>query len=209
MIFTEAKQISITTIPGTGFIGLTDDSNLTPKAIESGNFFIETELNNLDVVKTLKDGDVAVDVGGMCGETAIVFARNGAEVFVFEPQPDSYFCLLFNTRFYPKIHCYNLPVGDGSCVKLNQDSRDGNRLDVAKYDNEGSEYASLLGSIETIQRFKPKLIIEIYREQLAKNGASEDDIYDLLTKLGYEWEVVIGTIDDPRFDILATWNQCE
>src|SRR6187431_2758240 len=126
MIFTEAKQISITTIPGTGFIGLTDDSNLTPKAIEFGNFFIETELNNLDVVKSLKMGDVVIEGGGFVGETALVFGRNGATVHTFEVQPDAYFCMLFNTRGHSNIKPYNLPLGDGSLVKLNQDQLNGN-----------------------------------------------------------------------------------
>jgi FkbM family methyltransferase len=59
------------------------------------------------------------------------------------------------------------------------------RLDVIKVDVEGAEYLVLLGARETLQRFHPKLVMEVVPSQLANMNATVDDLISFLRELGY------------------------
>lgn len=59
------------------------------------------------------------------------------------------------------------------------------RIDLIKIDIEGAELACLRGAKECLQRFKPKIIVEIQDFSAARAGYSPTDILDLLSDIGY------------------------
>ncbi len=59
------------------------------------------------------------------------------------------------------------------------------RLDFIKADVEGWEAHMLRGGRETLARFKPVLFLEVVEASLARAGSSPQEIWDLLTPLGY------------------------
>jgi FkbM family methyltransferase len=215
-------------------IALTDDQNLTPEAIKHGTICLEHSIANLPEVKSLVCGDVVIDVGAFIGDTALIFGKNGADVYAFEPQEDAYFCMEYNTKEYPNITIENFAVGNGDSVSTNQDALDGNpgtrtvkldsggkpsiriddyfatypAVDLIKIDCEGYEPPVIQGAKEIIKKYKPIIICEVYPNMLAKAGFSKADIYDPLKELGYSIVTCVGEEDSVRWDITATFSAC-
>jgi FkbM family methyltransferase len=59
------------------------------------------------------------------------------------------------------------------------------RLDVIKVDVEGAEYLVLRGARKTLQRFHPKIVMEVVPFQLANMNASVEDLILFIRELGY------------------------
>jgi FkbM family methyltransferase len=59
------------------------------------------------------------------------------------------------------------------------------RLDLIKADIEGWELSLLHGAQNTLQRFRPHLLIELAAAHLARAGDTLDDAFSFLTGLGY------------------------
>lgn len=59
------------------------------------------------------------------------------------------------------------------------------RIDLAKIDVEGAELAVLQGGLETIARFRPKMIVEVNPETCARAGHSSRDLVEFIHGLGY------------------------
>ena len=67
------------------------------------------------------------------------------------------------------------------------------RLDLVKIDVEGSEVRVLRGARETLERFRPTLIVECNPVTLSQQDqASTDDLLDLLDNLGYRIGWIVG-----------------
>jgi FkbM family methyltransferase len=71
---------------------------------------------------------------------------------------------------------------------LDKYARDKNftRLDLLKCDVEGAELMVLQGGLETINTFKPKLLLELLRKWSSAFGYHPNDVVNLLGKMGYE-----------------------
>ena len=213
-------------------IALTDDQNLTPEAIKYGTICLEHSIANLPEVKSLVSNDVVIDVGAFIGDTALIFGKNGADVYAFEPQEDAYFCMEYNIKEYPNITIENCAVGNGDSVSTNQDPLNWNpgtrtvksdsngkpsirlddyfatypAVDLIKIDCEGYEPPVIQGAMNIIKKYKPIIICEVYPEMLARAGFSKSDIYNPLTELGYNIVTSIGEEDSVRWDITATFS---
>jgi len=59
------------------------------------------------------------------------------------------------------------------------------RLDVLKADVEGAEVVVLRGATRSLERFHPKLILEVVPRQLANMGTSVDELEAFVRSLGY------------------------
>ena len=60
------------------------------------------------------------------------------------------------------------------------------RLDLIKIDIEGAELPCLLGAKETIQKFKPHIILETQKETYVAAGYSPEDLVEFFSPLKYE-----------------------
>ena len=61
---------------------------------------------------------------------------------------------------------------------------------VANCDVEGAEFNILQGMKQTIEEFKPAILIEVHTEMLPDFGFTASDVVDLLEDAGYEIEPV-------------------
>lgn len=85
------------------------------------------------------------------------------------------------------------------------------KVDFIKLDVEGAELQVLKGSKETIQKYKPKWMIEINEEACIAGGYLPQDILDYLSAFGYEFQKIglrgsltkIQTVTDSFVNILA------
>jgi len=59
------------------------------------------------------------------------------------------------------------------------------RVDAIKIDVEGAEVSVLRGTLKTLEKFHPKVVIEIDERQLASFNTKPSDITDTLRQLGY------------------------
>lgn len=213
-------------------IALSNDANLTPQALIHGTIELEKEIAALECVKALNQRDVVYDIGAFIGDTALIFAKNNPLVYAFEPQPDAFLCLEYNTLKTGKnIECYNMAIGAGNKYKVEQNELSGNlgtrsisleadgeketvRIDslglhyptFIKVDCEGHELPALIGATKTIQRSRPLILCEIYPEMMARFNYTPEDIFKFLVDHDYRYEEVIGNSTEPRWDILATPN---
>jgi FkbM family methyltransferase len=60
------------------------------------------------------------------------------------------------------------------------------QVDIIKMDTEGHELFVLQGARETIARFKPLLLVELVDRSLSLQGCSADQVWDFLTRMGYQ-----------------------
>lgn len=60
------------------------------------------------------------------------------------------------------------------------------KIDLIKIDTEGSEYDIIRGGIETIKKYKPKILLEYCEENLNQCGHTLEDLNNLIDEIGYE-----------------------
>ena len=225
----DVQKINLVTIPGSPFVALADDANLTPTAIRAGTIILEKHIEELPEVKALSHRSMVLDVGAFIGDTALIFAKTGATVFAYEAQYDAYFAAKWNTQAEARTFVSHSAIGNGEWVTINQDPIAGNlgtrsvaqvpastvmawKLDEIAYhlaptfikiDVEGFEPAVVRGAAEILRVHKPTLLIEIYPELLARQGWTPADITVPLKAAGYSIREAIGNSTEPRWDIIA------
>ena len=59
-------------------------------------------------------------------------------------------------------------------------------IDLIKIDTEGGEYDILMGGLETIKKYKPKILLEFEEHNSQQCGYSCQDILNLVNSLDYE-----------------------
>jgi len=59
------------------------------------------------------------------------------------------------------------------------------RVDFIKIDVEGHELQVLAGAVDTIMRFRPRILIEVFEETLRRQGACVEAVLGFLTAHGY------------------------
>ncbi|MCW4003348.1 MAG: FkbM family methyltransferase [Candidatus Bathyarchaeota archaeon] len=81
-------------------------------------------------------GKCLVDVGASIGLWTIYVAKQGRQVYCFEPSPKAYAILKSRTQAYPNVHAYPYALGDKDRV---------GRLGLAAFSLSGSMDAELKG----------------------------------------------------------------
>jgi FkbM family methyltransferase len=64
----------------------------------------------------VEPGSVMIDCGANVGDVTSLFARSGATVYAFEPNPLCYRILAKRFRATPMVHCFNKGVMDQKCT---------------------------------------------------------------------------------------------
>lgn len=192
------------------------------------------------VLEEIPVGGTVVDVGAFVGDTTAPFLqRVGPEgkVLAFEPNLDAFKCLKRNC---PKAQCYPFALGapgdpwlelapcDNAGArylrKFGFDNDKGQAVNIAtldslnldtcsflKLDCEGAETRVLKGAEQTIDRFHPKMLIELNEGALQRQGTNQLEICSWLQAHGYKWWPVQANLapDSPQYDILCTYAKTE
>lgn len=216
-------------IPETNFVALAEDEWLTPRAIERKSIVIEDELLATAAALHPKPGETVVDIGAYIGDTARFWLDRGCGVVAFEPFSDAFECLSHNC---PDAICINQAVGNGegvmlagcdstyewhktnlgtrrclvgggirSSIKLDQFSIPG-RPTLIKIDVEGMEPFVLRGAKQTIAKYRPVLLIEVFKTALSKYAFTPQSLLNEIPA-DYRVEVAVGSESDDRYDIAA------
>jgi len=59
------------------------------------------------------------------------------------------------------------------------------KIDLIKIDTEGSEYDIIKGGIETIRKYKPKILMEYNAGNMSQCGHTPEKLNELINKIGY------------------------
>ena len=143
-----------------------------------------------------------VQAGGNCGMYALFLSKLFEQVYTFEPHPRNFECLRRNIKLADNIIAENVALGEspgegtvyggsnrnvGTYKVDSSGIREGNptkiitidslnlqSCDLIYLDLEGFEPQALTGAVETINKFKPVIIVEA------------QSVSQILTGLGYE-----------------------
>jgi FkbM family methyltransferase len=167
-----------------------------------------------------EQGKCLVDVGAATGLWTLFVAKKGVQVYCFEPSPKSYTVLKRKTQAYSNVHAYPYALGDkdsigrlglaafslsgtmdaeikglhkGGTIDIPVRSLDSLgivNIGIIKIDTEGYEIPILQGARATIEKDRPRLIVEVHRGtgKAAKTFAEElQRIEGILKAYGYTW----------------------
>lgn len=159
----------------------------------------------------VKNKNIMIQAGGNCGFLLSKFVEHFNIIYTFEPDPINFYCLnqnvtsqnvikmqacLGNTPSTVKTQQLIRPerlhdiggvhiVGEGYTPTILIDNLNLSGCDLIQLDVEGYELNALLGSIETIKKYKPVLCIEFCEKWLNRYECNSDKLYELISELGY------------------------
>jgi FkbM family methyltransferase len=158
-------------------------------------------------LKHVKKFDTVVQAGGNCGMYAKFYSNYFQTVYTFEPEPLNYHCLVKNCQGdkfkisnkglgetfgkaniinnFPKNVGTHQTIDDinGTIEIITIDSLDLQSCDLIHLDVEEYEPKVLMGSINTIKKFKPVIILEAGRgSEILENLG-----YTIKYKLAMDW----------------------
>lgn len=215
-----------------GIALLKDDQCICRFIRESGR--LDHDQNMLPLLKEfIKNGDVVLDIGAFIGDHTIYYSKlvgDNGSVIAFEPNRDSFFCLEHNLKAYKNVELINSAIGKeygfvrtvdvlgnigmnflipdnlGGIVIYSLNQMEIDRIDFIKIDVEGFELDVLIGGKETINKFKPTMLIEINDATLARQGISRNDIFAWLQENNYIYRNIYKNqgLNDSQLDIICT-----
>jgi FkbM family methyltransferase len=168
------------------------------------------------LTRVLQNDSVCFDVGANIGLYSILFLQQSPESQVFAFEPSSNFKFLEQNipqRLKERFHAFQLGLGDKNGVFENEiwesfghkkvkdnfsfatldrfvENHLVNKIDVLKIDTDGFETQILDGSLETLRKFHPLIVIET--DESLGSGQSSLRIKLALDELGY---LNLGTLD--------------
>ncbi len=180
----------------------------------------------------IKEGDTVIDAGAWIGGHTIAYAKKvgeSGEVVAFEPNNAAYNCLVLNAGIkFQNVLCLNIALGDrGGSVGLEKkigwyDSThvvEGGGLEAVmdrvdnydlkpnfiKIDVEGCELKVLKGAAKTIEKFRPKMVIEVNEPALQRQGTTRSEILFWMGYNGYETTIIEQdtTLDSLIYNVLC------
>lgn len=177
------------------------------------------------------DGSKVIwDVGAFIGDHTAHYLKITGVVHAFEPNPDAFYCLKRNLEAFefPHLKCWNLAASDThGKIQMNLDENAGashivsagtverpcaplDSLDIPdpdfiKLDVEGWEMRALEGMTETLERARPKVLVEINSGALARNRVTPRNIFEFFEQLNYsslELYPLNVSLTEPQYDAL-------
>ena len=174
------------------------------------------EKNAVDIfIDNINKTDIVIDCGAYIGTHTLFLSQLCKKVIAFEPNNLIFECLKNTCEFNSNIELNNSALfnekttiqygtnndGDSSiegmrkkrfnenylinCEKL--DDYNFNKVDFIKIDVEGAEFKVLEGAENTIKKFKPKIIIEVFKNKKDKLlNWLKDNKYEIKTQLNGE-----------------------
>ena len=171
-----------------------------------------------------------INIGANIGCYAYAFKDIARYIHCFEPNKEAFECLEYNLAKYVNFELHNIAISDKETTcNVNNDSdnvgmafieetTNGNvktkTIDSFNYqscdfilmDCEGFELYALIGAKETINKFKPIMVIEINDATLSRQGISRNDIFAWLQENNYIYRNIYKNQDlnDSQLDIICT-----
>lgn len=87
-----------------------------------------------------------------------------------------------NLQRFPKSDSFEFKVRTNTIDNLFIDTK----IDLIKIDTEGSEYDIIKGGIETIKKYKPKILLEYNSTNMSQCGHTMEELNSLIDEIGYE-----------------------
>lgn len=139
------------------------------------------EQNLKSAIEYCKNKNVAVQAGGHCGIWPVYLANAFESVYTFEPDYMNFRCLILNAfrhnvfafncflgetaecrrmKIAPKSGSNKMLLSKGNVPTVRLDDFNFDALDLLALDVEGTESYVLLGAKNTINRYKPIVLVE-------------------------------------------------
>ncbi len=170
-----------------------------------------------DVMAYVEEKNVIVQAGGNAGFYVKQYAEKFKTVYTFEPDYINFYCLnrnVTNNNVFKFQSClgsehktvgFNINErnrgashvdGIGTIPTLKIDDLGLTECNLIHLDIEGYEYFALQGALETIKKFSPVIVIEIWIEMKDRFIKDSNRLsFDLLRSLGYDKIDVINDHD--------------
>lgn len=220
--------MKIETINGKQIALLEDDSHISVWIRQSGR--LDHDTNMLPLLEPyIHKGNTVIDIGAFISDhTEFYRQRVGrtGKVYAFEPNKAAFDCLVFNTQKYSNVACFNLGASDKSenialvhdknagaayptsgtdipCITI--DSLNLNECHFIKIDCEGYELKVLNGAKQTIEKYKPVMLIEINRGALKRQNIGSFQVFSWLSAQGYTYRNIYEGegLGGEQFDVIC------
>lgn len=212
-----------------GIAVLENDDWISKWVIDSGKLAHDEYLLPL-ILPHIPVGGTVLDIGANIGSHTIAYLEKvgpHGKVHAFEPNAKAVQCLRHNcpaaiihynalsdregilelehSEDKTNIGAYRIGKGAQVCHAITLDSLNLRQVDFAKFDCEGFEMFALRGAEETINACRPRLLVEVNRQALARFGFTPSDITDWLRQHHYEWKPIqeVDVATALQFDILC------
>lgn len=157
------------------------------------------------VFKHTRHFGTILQAGGHIGVVTLAMASRFQRVETFECADDNFAWLTENIAPHPHINATYGALGDGEPVQVIRhkysaehhargpgdvpcfriDDLGLNSLDTMVLDLEGGELVALQHATETLQRFRPVLVIEEFQRWMRRYGRQPGDVANFLEPFGY------------------------
>jgi FkbM family methyltransferase len=159
----------------------------------------------------VKSKDVMLQAGGNCGLILSTFVKHFNVVYTFEPDPVNFYCLCQNVTEPNVIKMQACLGNENKTLQVSHLARESGRTDIGgvhvtgdgfipqitidslnlpscgliQLDIEGFELKALEGAINTIQKYKPVVCVEMFEPWLNRYNNTRSDISDFFEQLDY------------------------
>jgi len=194
----------LTTIKDNKWVWPANDENSWPGQNEHKDLY-------KTVLPYVKNKGVMVQAGGNCGFILSTFVDHFDFVYTFEPDAVNFYCLSQNvtadnvfkmqaclgetngTTRVQQLVREDRPhdtggvhvAGDGYLPLIAIDSLNLPGCDLLQLDVEGFELKALKGAVDTINKYKPVLCVELCEKWLNRYNDSSTEVIDFIQSLGY------------------------
>ena len=175
----------------------------------------------LEHFKNQKAGSV-IQAGGNCGVYPLLYTELFDLVYTFEPDPLSFFCLVNNCQL-DNITKFNAALGDQNGLIAMKEVQSNNRgmnkiegtnqsgcytpivtidsfefkdVSLIQLDLEGYEVQAIKGATNTIQTYKPVIILECGDQNNPSDLKHRNEVFEMMKSIGYHNHKQLGRLDN-------------
>lgn len=187
----------------------TRDRKAWPYLTREENLTFPKTISNL-----LKSKRTVIQAGGHCGLYPYQYSTLFESVYTFEPEFINFHCLTENVKGLTNVSVFNQGLGNkhesrgmnfsksnsgnhsissenGNIEIVTIDSMNISNVDLIHFDLEGFELFALQGSIKTIEKYKPLIVLETN---------------DLCLSFGYSLQDLDKWLESINYKKLITWQ---
>lgn len=228
-----AQPSQIKILPHNGIWVIDGDTIISDEVERHGRLDFDPLIPH--IAPLIRPGDTVVDVGAFIGDHTVAYSHavgKTGKVFAYEPNPLAFKCLVHNTSGMSNVFgfCHALGANAGIVTMTDLPNAASNyvdgigirsinvwpldkdlplflQCDLIKIDVEGYELNVLKGAEKLIEKFHPKLVVEINEIALQRQNTTKEDVVGWVVRHGYDVSILHRHKDAPFYDILAIAEQ--